>query len=170
VERIAQYGVRVDGFFYNPNIHPEEEYERRHGALLLAAAEKKLNVIFPAYNSKEYFNFIGDDTQKPLRCEKCWELRLRETASHANANGYDAFTSTLLISPYQNHDAIKKIGERLAEEYKLIFHYLDFRPGFRRSQSAARGLGIYRQKYCGCSFSDREIKGKRISNGVAGRI
>ena len=76
--------------------------------------------------------------------------------------GYDTFSTTLLISPYQNHDAIKQIGEELAQKYNLKFLYRDFRPGFREGQAEARELGLYMQKYCGCVFSEEDRYSKQI--------
>ena len=70
--------------------------------------------------------------------------------------GYDAFTTTLLVSPYQNHDLLKQIGEEMAEKYGVKFLYRDFIPGFREGQSEARALGLYMQKYCGCVFSEED--------------
>lgn len=79
-----------------------------------------------------------------------------------NNIGYDAFSTTLLISPYQNHEALKQIGEEMAEKYGLTFLYRDFRPGFREGQAEARELGLYMQKYCGCIFSEEERYHDRI--------
>ena len=76
--------------------------------------------------------------------------------------GYDTFSTTLLISPYQNHDAIKQIEEELAQKYNLKFLYRDFRPGFREGQAEARELGLYMQKYCGCIFSEEDRYSKQI--------
>ena len=76
--------------------------------------------------------------------------------------GYDTFSTTLLISLYQNHDAIKQIGEELAQKYNLKFLYRDFRPGFREGQAEARELGLYMQKYCGCVFSEEDRYSKQI--------
>ena len=89
------------------------------------------------------------------RCVKyCYRVRLEQTARYAKEHGYDTFSTTLLISPYQNHKALKKIGEEMAEKYGLNFLYRDFRPGFREGQAEARELGLYMQKYCGCVFSE----------------
>lgn len=89
------------------------------------------------------------------RCVKyCYRVRLEQTARYAKEHGYDTFSTTLLISPYQNHNALKKIGEEMAEKYGLNFLYRDFRPGFREGQAEARELGLYMQKYCGCVFSE----------------
>ena len=89
------------------------------------------------------------------RCVKyCYRVRFEQTARYAKEHGYDTFSTTLLISPYQNHNALKKIGEEMAEKYGLNFLYRDFRPGFREGQAEARELGLYMQKYCGCVFSE----------------
>ena len=82
--------------------------------------------------------------------------------------GYDAFTTTLLISPYQNHEVLKEIGEEMAEKYGLTFLYRDFRPGFREGQTTARKLGLYMQKYCGCVFSEEERYSKQIEKDKKG--
>lgn len=89
------------------------------------------------------------------RCTNyCYRVRLEQTAKYAKENGYDAFSTTLLVSIYQNHDEIKKIGEELANIYGIKFLYRDFRVGFRQGQAKARELGLYMQKYCGCIFSE----------------
>ena len=79
-----------------------------------------------------------------------------------NNTGYDAFTTTLLISPYQNHELLIKVGEEMAEKYGIKFLYRDFRPGFREGQTTARELGLYMQKYCGCVFSEEDRYAKQI--------
>ena len=76
--------------------------------------------------------------------------------------GYDAFTTTLLVSPYQNHDLLVQVAEEMAEKYQIEFLYRDFRPGFREGQVEARELGLYMQKYCGCVFSEEDRYSKQI--------
>lgn len=101
----------------------------------------------------------GGHGNPPLqnRCTNyCYRTRLEKTAQYAKENGYDSFSTTLLVSPYQKHDDIKRIGEELAEKYGLEFHYVDFRAGYREGQAKARELGLYMQKYCGCIFSEEE--------------
>lgn len=101
----------------------------------------------------EFCKNVVDDLEN--RCVKyCYRVRLEQTARYAKEHGYDTFSTTLLISPYQNHNALKKIGEEMAEKYGLNFLYRDFRPGFREGQAEARELGLYMQKYCGCVFSE----------------
>ena len=101
------------------------------------------------------------------RCAKyCYKVRLEQTAKHAKENGFDSFTTTLLISPYQKHEELKSLGEEIAKKYGLTFLYTDFRPGFRQGQAKARELGMYMQKYCGCVFSEEERYSKQIEKDI----
>ncbi|MDP2981262.1 MAG: epoxyqueuosine reductase QueH [Candidatus Omnitrophota bacterium] len=162
---------KITGFFYNPNIHPPSEYKRRKDALssvgtahcAVPTENTVFEIIYPEYKMEEYFKFIfsnnAGDGLKPSpaeRCGLCWELRLSKTVDFAKANGFDAFTTTLLISPYQDHEKVKKIGEKIASEKGVQFYYQDFRPGFRNGQEQAKKENLYRQKYCGCVFSELE--------------
>ena len=97
------------------------------------------------------------------RCQDyCYPVRLEQTAKYAKENGYEAFSTTLLVSPYQKHEELKNIGEQIAKKYGLQFLYRDFRTGFREGQAKARELGMYMQKYCGCIFSEEERYEKQI--------
>jgi len=147
---------KITGFFYNPNIHPPSEYKRRKDALSEAASKICLEVLIPEYKMEEYFRKTLSKENSPERCQLCWELRLSETADFAKANGFDAFTTTLLVSPYQDHEKVKKIGEKIASEKAVQFYYQDFRPGFKDGQEQAKRENLYRQKYCGCVFSELE--------------
>jgi len=85
-------------------------------------------------------------------------MRLKKTAGFAKMNGFDAFSTTLLVSPYQDHEALKRIGHDIAEKEGVFFLYEDFRPGFNKAQAEAKSLRLYRQKYCGCKYSQEESK------------
>lgn len=146
----------IVGFYYNPNIHPPSEYKRRRDALQDAGKKIGFRVIYPEYRMEEYFRKIASKEDSPLRCRLCWELRLSETADFAKNNGFNSFTTTLLISPYQNHELVKELGENIAREKAIEFYYEDFRKGFRESQEEAKKAEMYRQKYCGCVFSELE--------------
>ena len=87
------------------------------------------------------------------RCNMCYRVRLDKTAWYAKEKGFDAFTTTLLVSPYQKHELICEIGQQAAQKYGIDFYYSDFRPGFRQGQQGAKEMGLYRQKYCGCIVS-----------------
>ena len=156
IGQLAGKFSKVVGFYYNPNIHPPSEYKRRRDALLGAEKEMGFDVIYPPYRMEEYFKKIASKEDSPLRCRLCWELRLLETADFARKDGFDAFTTTLLISPYQDHDLVKEIGENIGRRKGIEFYYQDFRKGFRDSQEAAKKKELYRQKYCGCVFSELE--------------
>ena len=97
------------------------------------------------------------------RCAYCYRVRMEETARYAAQNGYDSFTTSLLISPYQNHEAICATARAMGEKYGVEFLYRDFRPLFQAGQEFARAHGLYMQKYCGCIFSeeDRYMGAKR---------
>ena len=90
------------------------------------------------------------------RCAFCYRLRLEKTAAVAAEKGYDAFSVSLLISPYQDHELLRETGEGLSARYGLAFFYRDFRPRFRQGQNQAREAGYYMQKYCGCIYSEEE--------------
>ena len=100
------------------------------------------------------------------RCGHCYRLRLEQTARYAAAHGFDSFTSTLFVSPYQNHDLLRQTAEAAAARYGVAFLYRDFRPGFRQGQQEARELGLYMQKYCGCVFSEEERYAKQLSRDM----
>jgi predicted adenine nucleotide alpha hydrolase (AANH) superfamily ATPase len=97
----------------------------------------------------------------PERCRSCYGLRLEKTAERARVLDFGAFTTTLLISPYQDIEGIAAIGETLAVKYNVEFYFRDFRPYFRDAMVLSRELGLYRQKYCGCIFSREESEKAR---------
>lgn len=111
-------------------------------------------VVEPGYEMEDFLKAVAADPQK--RCQECYRIRLARTAAKAKEFGFGLFGTTLLISPYQNRDLICEIGHGLANEYGLQFHDEDFRPGFRESQNISKELGLYRQKYCGCIYSEKE--------------
>jgi len=154
VKNLRGEGFTPELFWFNPNIHPSTEYVSRRDCLKKFAADEKLDLkTADEYSVKLFLNAVPPDTE---RCKKCYSLRLEKTASFAAQEGYTAFTTTLLISPYQDHEEIKRVGEEEAAKYGVDFLYRDFRPLFREGQSAARAAGMYIQKYCGCIFSKEE--------------
>lgn len=149
--------IEISGFFYNPNIYPADEYQRRLEAVKIFSGRKNLSVILPIYEPEIFLAKVnGVEKLAKERCPICWRLRLEKTASYAKENNFSAFTTTLLISPYQDHEQIKKIGLDLSNKYEVDFYYQDFRPFFRNSQEKAKQQELYRQKYCGCVFSQEE--------------
>jgi len=148
---IREEGIEPVGVFFNPNIHPIDEFKRRRENVEKLAQIKGLKVnYFDDFRQPDWENFKGEEGQ---RCTMCYTVRLEQAAKLAASEGYDAFTTTLLVSPYQKHELIKELGEKFAAQYGIKFFYRDFRPGFRQGQKEAKDLGLYRQKYCGCIIS-----------------
>jgi hypothetical protein len=102
--------------------------------------------------------------KSPERCKACYRLRLEKTVKKALRYGFDAFSTTLLISPYQDFEQIVTTGKELAERYNVLFYLKDFRPYFRDSMTFAKELGLYRQRYCGCIYSMRERKERWVKS------
>jgi len=161
IELAKTDNFKTTGFFYNPNIHPVPEYKKREKETRKYFKSKKLKLIIPQYNPGEFFSDIKRTGNPPARCVSCWEMRLERTASLAKEKGFDAFTTTLLASPYQDHGSLKVIAEGLADKEKVRFYYRDFREGFRDAHKKAREQGVYCQNYCGCIFSKIEREEKR---------
>ncbi len=151
IEELFKENFQIHGYFYNPNIHPIEEHNRRKENVEKLSSIVNIPVIYDdefRQDEWEGMKDIGDE-----RCHRCYSLRLKKVAEYATQNGYDAFTTTLLVSPYQKHALIKELGELYAKKYGIQFAYRDFRPGFRQGQQAAKEMELYRQKYCGCILS-----------------
>ena len=130
------------------------EYKSRRNCLKDYTKSIGVKAIFEEnYGLRKFCKNVVNDLEN--RCVNyCYRVRLEQTVKYAKGNGYDSFSTTLLVSPYQKHDEIKKLGEKLEQKYGIKFVYRDFRVGFREGQSKARSLGLYMQKYCGCIFSE----------------
>ena len=152
-------GLRVTAFWYNPNVHPFREHQLRLEAMQTLSQKTNLPLIVAeGYDMLEYFHaVVGHESN---RCPDCYRLRLEKTARIAHEKGFDSFTTTLLISPHQEHDLIRSLGEELGKKPSVEFYYEDFRPGFRESHRISRELSLYHQGYCGCVFSEWERYGK----------
>ena len=155
IETLTADGVDHDLFWYNPNIHPVLEYRARRDTLIDYAATlgKRLHLV-DEYGLRTFVAAVSPEFD--ARCTYCYTTRMDAAARFAAENGYDGFSTTLLISPYQNHDAIREIAQRAAAQYGTAFVYRDFRPYFREGQQKARDMGFYMQKYCGCVFSEED--------------
>jgi len=158
---LREQGFEVEGFFYNPNIHPLAEYHNRRQAVEDFSKTANLNVIYPEYLPSQYFQEINLKEKDPGRCSLCWTFRLKATAKTAKDKGFNSFSTTLLVSPYQNQDLLKKIGSAISEVEGVNFYYEDFRPGFKKAHDLAKAHGIYCQKHCGCIYSEIEKHSKK---------
>lgn len=155
-EILNRAGHKVAAFYYNPNIHPVEEYRLRLAHLERFCALNAVSMIAGDYDVREYFTAIDGHGDQPDRCFQCYTLRLERTAELAAGADYDAFTTSLLLSPYQYHDELQAVAAKLSGDYGIKFLYEDFRPAYRRSIELSKSLDMYRQKYCGCAFSKDE--------------
>ena len=153
-KRMEEEGHEVTGFFYNPNIHPYQEYKSRKVALEKYVERKAARVIYK--DDYDIENYLRGALDAKDRCRFCYTLRLAETAKTAVLLGFDAFSTTLLISPYQKHEMLAEVGKKAADENHIEFYYEDFREGYGESREIAKALELYMQKYCGCIFSEKE--------------
>jgi len=155
VKVLREQNHRLTGFFFNHNIHPYQEFRRRLETVRDYAGRVELEVLV----REDYLleEFLAQVAQAPLlRCDYCYHSRLEETARQAAEKGFEAFTTSLLYSRYQQHDTIRTHGEALAVKYGVKFFYQDFRPGWREGIETSKAMGLYRQQYCGCIYSEME--------------
>ena len=161
IERILPT-VKPTLYYFNPNTYPKAEYDKRLNELIKLAQIFSLEVIVEPYNHDEFTavaNGLGKESEGGVRCEECITLRLKETANFAQENGYDAFTTTLSVSPHKNADFINTVGRTLGtDECKFISADFKKADGFKRSTALSKEYGLYRQDYCGCEFSQRSEK------------
>lgn len=172
LEYLSNY-FEITILYYNPNIYPNEEYTRRLEELKSFVPKinykNKVTVIEDTYNPKEYYDSVkGLELlgEKSKRCYECYKLRMERAAKYAKENGYDYFTTTLSISPYKVSEWINEIGGYLENKYDIKYLYSDFKKknGYKRSLELSKEYGMYRQDYCGCSFSKKETYEKRNNN------
>ena len=141
-------------FFYNPNIHPYTEFARRLEAMKVFGFETGAKmVIDECYGLDEFLRTVFG---KNDRCLLCYEMRMRETARVCAQRELECFTTTLLYSKYQKHERIVESCRKAAEEFGVQFIYVDFRLGWKEGIRESRRVGLYRQQYCGCIFSEQE--------------
>jgi hypothetical protein len=160
-------GHEVTGFFYNANIQPLQEFQRRLAALREVAAGQDLRLIVREdYELEEFLRQVV--FRESRRCHYCYAHRLEATARLARKSGYDAFSTTLFFSTHQDHDLIRAIASAAADRVGVALLYEDFRVGWREGQAEARNLGIYRQQYCGCIYSEKARYLKTGRRGQAG--
>lgn len=159
IQRLREVGFALSGFWYNPNIHPFAEHERRRDCVQAYAANVSLPMIWHGqYEMPLYFRAVAGHEVLGQRCALCYRLRLERTAQAAREEGFDAFTTTLLISPHQQQAAIRSIGEELAAHYGVQFYFENFRRGWSARGRMAREHRMYQQRYCGCVYSEWEAQ------------
>ena len=151
-------------YYYNPNISPEEEFEKRFLEQKRLVSEmkfkNKVEVFKEAYDGNEFESEIKGLEKEPeggARCEKCFRIRLKKAAEFAKSGGYDYFATTLSVSPYKNAGKLNAIGSELSDVLGVSFLFADFKKkeGYKRSIELSKAYGLYRQDYCGCIYSKR---------------
>lgn len=155
ISALRDRGIKVKGLWFNPNIHPFAEYRNRLNSL------KKLEFLWDLdmeymdyYGLTEYVRNVAGNENR--RCEYCYTVRLETAAKKAIALKADAFTTSLLVSPFQKFGLIAEIGRSMQDRYSVEFFSEDFRSGFNEGRRTSRDLDLYRQKYCGCIYSEME--------------
>ena len=155
IKMLFSKGIDIKGLWFNPNIHPYTEYQMRLESLQMLHKLWSLDIEYiEHYGLKEFMRAVVYNEDN--RCTICYSLRLEETAKAAKKMGLDGFTTSLLVSPYQKFDMIIQVGRETAKRYSIPFYIEDFRPGWKDSISLSKELGLYRQKYCGCVYSEME--------------
>jgi epoxyqueuosine reductase len=153
--RLREQDWTPHGLFYNPHIQPYQEFDRRLETLISYAQASELPLI--VREDYELEHFIRQVAfRERQRCIYCYSVRLEATARLAKKSNFDAFSTTLLYSKQQNHDLVRSTAEEASKRFGIPFYYEDFRVGWRHGQQEAKSLGMYRQQYCGCIFSEME--------------
>jgi predicted adenine nucleotide alpha hydrolase (AANH) superfamily ATPase len=156
----AEHDVRV--VYANPNIHPREEYERRRDTLLSYTGPRGIPVDELDYDTGAWETAVaGLDRESGERCRACFRVRLGAVARHAAEIGCDAVATTLTVSPYQDPEAIREAGQAVCAEAGVAFLVTDFRDRYPEATRRSRELGMYRQNYCGCRYSEVEAADAR---------
>ena len=153
-------GYQVYSYFYNPNIYPDLEYQKRLEAEKILCKHLGCELIVEEYEPDKYFDYVKgleNEPEKGKRCDKCFEMRLIKTAEFAKANNIENFTTSIVISPHKSFAKLTSIGNEIAQKYNLNYLAIDFKKkdGFLKTNKLSRELGLYRQNYCGCKFSLR---------------
>ncbi|MBO8136534.1 MAG: epoxyqueuosine reductase QueH [Desulfotomaculum sp.] len=155
LEYLKNEGHDVVGHFYNPNIHPFTEWKKRKDNYQWFMENEGIKAIIEDdYDLEGYLQNVVH--REANRCMYCYSMRLKRAAQIARRGKFDAFTTTLLVSPFQKHEMLKEIGEAAGEKYGVPFYYIDFRPGFKEAYMRAKETGHYTQQYCGCIYSERD--------------
>ena len=161
-ERLMCDGYQVTGFFYNPNIHPADEYKRRLDAAHKVAKELKFELVEGAYDRERWFELIKGTEYAPeggQRCQRCFRMRLEKTQEYMLKHIFDSFTATLTVSPLKDAALVNSIGREIGGDK---FMCMDFKKkgGSQRTVELAKEMGLYRQNYCGCIYSLEEMERK----------
>lgn len=167
LEYLSEF-FEITVFYYNPNIYPPEEFEKRleeQKKYSTIFANENIDVVDVGYDQNEFYSAVKGLENEPeggRRCEKCFYIRLEKTCQYAKKHGFDYFTTTLSISPHKNAELLNETGAQIAEKYGVSYLFSDFKKknGYLRSCELSKQYNIYRQNYCGCIFSKKESESR----------
>jgi len=166
--RLREEFDEVMGLWYNPNIHPFQEYQKRLESVKKWAKETHAKVIYEdEYGLRDFLRKVV--YRESQRCQICYYMRFKKVALFARRGKFDYFGSTLLSSPHQNQKLMREVAEAVGEEYSIKPYLKSFREGWRESRELSKRMGLYHQQYCGCIYSEEERYIKRRKN-VQGEI
>jgi epoxyqueuosine reductase len=164
IRSLFSKGIDIKVLWFNPNIHPYREYQMRLDSVQQLQKSWDLSVEYiDDYGLKDFVRAVVN--REDDRCGHCYSVRLEQTAITAKKMGLDGFTTSLLVSPYQKFDMIINTGEIMGKRHGITFHAEDYRPGWHEGTNLSRELGLYRQKYCGCIYSEMERYQNRKTGG-----
>jgi predicted adenine nucleotide alpha hydrolase (AANH) superfamily ATPase len=153
--RLREDGLEPIGYFYNPNIHPYQEYKKRLDTVKEFSGRVGLETLIrDGYDLDEFLSRVSGRGMS--RCEQCYRMRLDAAGEEAREGGFKYFTTSLLYSKHQKHELVREIGEEIAARQGIEFYYEDFRRGWREGSLESKAMGLYRQQYCGCIYSERD--------------
>lgn len=158
IQHLQSLGYEVLCYFYNPNIFPESEYQKRLEAQEILCENLGCKLLVEEYNPQEFFEIgLENEPEKGKRCEKCFDLRLSQTFETAQNLGIENVSTSIVISPHKDFELISQMGLSFGEKYGINYLAIDFKKndGMKKSNEAAKNLELYRQDYCGCKYSVR---------------
>jgi len=166
IEHLKQLGYQITVYFFNPNIFPEAEYNKRLDAQRTLCEKLDCDLIVEDYAPNEFENMckklelrVRLAPEKGERCNSCFEMRLLKTAQKAKELGICDFATSITISPHKNFQLISKIGKTISQKYDINYLDIDFKKkdGFLKSNNLAKSFELYRQNYCGCEYSFQRV-------------
>jgi len=162
VSYLKDAGYSVTVYFYNPNIYPETEYQKRLEAERTLCKHFDVELIEGEYDTESFYECakgLENEPEKGKRCIECFKLRLEKTAKLCKEKGIENFTTSIVISPHKNFALLSSLGKKIAEKYSLNYLDIDFKKkdGFLKTNKISKSLSLYRQNYCGCKFALRAM-------------
>lgn len=160
INKLQESGFNVTAFFYNPNIHPKDEYIRRMEDVKGYCLKNSVDFVKGIYDTDKWFKLtkgLEQETEGGKRCGVCYKMRLKEVSQYAKKHNFDVFGATLTISPHKKADTVNSIGKDLGNEFGVDFYEADWKKqdGFKCACEIAKNEGFYKQNYCGCVYSKK---------------